>query len=201
MTKFAYIDDDGTQEAYTKLYPMLERFGFKGCFAVITSRIGRKGYMTSKQLLELQSKGHEIVSHSLTHPHMTEISLEEAVFELIHSKEMLKKLGIDASSFVFPFNQSNTDVSIQALKIYDWAFVGEEGNCLPGGLKRMGVGGRRQKELRRWVNRTIKEDTSLFLYGHSGGWNKVAQRRVRKLFEFIADKELTIQTVKTILKG
>ena len=200
MTKFAYIDDDGTQEAYTTLYPLLGRFGFKGCFAVIGNRIGRPGYMNSTQLLELQSKGHEVLSHSLTHPHMRDISLKEAEFELLHSKAVLEKLGIDINSFVFPYNQTNSNVSIQALKIYDWAFVGEEGNCLPGGLKRMGVGGRRQKELRKWVNRTINEDTSLFLYGHSGGWNKVARRRVKKLFEFIADKGLTIQTVKTILK-
>jgi len=197
MTKIAFIDDDGSLEAYTVLLPMLEKFGFKGSFAVVTNRIGRKGYMNKTQLLDLQQRGHEILSHSKTHPRMTDISLSEAVFELQSSRTDLKSMGIKVNSFVFPFNEANTNVSIQALRVYDWAFVGEKGNHLPGNLKRVGVGGKRVGVTRRWVDQA---DDTLFLYGHSRDWNKLIRRQIRKLFKYISEKQLTIQTVNTILK-
>ena len=200
MTKIAFIDDDGREEAYTTLYPLLERFGFKGCFAVIAGRIGRQGYMNYSQLVELQEKGHEIMSHSKTHPNMTQISLAESIYELRNSKVVLEKLGLSVNSFVFPFNETDSVVGYEALKVYSSAFIGEDGNCTLGSLQRMGTGGKRRQELRRWVNEAIRNEETLFLYGHSDSRNKLAWRRIRKLFEFIANKELTIETVKTILK-
>ena len=197
MTKIAFIDDDGSLEAYTVLLPMLEKFGFKGSFAVVTNRIGRKGYMNKTQLLDLQQRGHEILSHSKTHPHMTDILLSEAAFELQSSKTDLENMDVEVNSFVFPFNEANTNVSIQALRVYDWAFVGEKGNHLPGNLKRVGVGGKRVGVTRRWVDQA---DSTLFLYGHSRDWNKLIRRQIRKLFKYISEKQLTIQTVNTILK-
>ncbi len=197
MTNIVYIDDDGSVEAYTMLYPLLERFGFKGCFAVVSNRIGKKGYMNSSQLLELQEKGHEIMSHSRTHPNMNTISFPEAVFEFKSSKADLKALGLDVSSFVFPYNQNNPVLSLEVLKMYDFGFVGEEGNGEAGNIARLGVGGRRVRETRKWVDQA---DDTLFLYGHSSGWNKLIRRQVRKLFKYIAEKGLQVQTAKTILK-
>ena len=200
MTKIAFIDDDGRMEAYTVLCPLLERFGFKGCFAVIAGRIGRQGYMNYSQLVELQEKGHEIMSHSKTHPNMTQVSLPESIYELRNSKSVLEKLGLRVNSFVFPYNMTDSIISYEALKVYDSAFVGEDGNCELGSIKRIGTGGKRRPELRRWINNAIRNEEMLFLWGHSDSRNKLAWKRIRKLFEFIANKELTMETVKTILK-
>jgi len=197
MTKIAFIDDDGRTEAYTMLVPLLERFGFKGCFAVVTNRVGREGYMNKRQLFELQQRGHEIMSHSKTHPNMDNISFSEAVFEFRSSKTDLESLGLDVGSFVFPFNQSNPVLSLEVLKMYDFGFVGKGGNGEAGDIARLGIGGRRAKGTRQWVNQA---NGTLFLYGHSSEWNKLTRRQVRKLFEYITKKGLTIETVKTILK-
>lgn len=59
--------DDGTSTHYTNAFPILEKYGLKGSFGVVTGRIGRPGKLTPEQVKELQRAGHEIHDHTLNH--------------------------------------------------------------------------------------------------------------------------------------
>jgi hypothetical protein len=60
--------DDGAESAFQTIAPLLEAFGWHGHFFVISNFIGRPGVMTAAQIRELAARGHEIGSHSASHP-------------------------------------------------------------------------------------------------------------------------------------
>ena len=200
-----FIDDDGRIESYTILFPLLERFGFNGSFAIVPNWINKIGYMTIKQILELQKAGHEIMSHSVTHPDLTNISLSEAINELEDSKRILEDLGINIYNFVFPYNKTNIEISYEALKIYKGAFCYNASiNNFPiqfGNIKRITI---RQKlyNLKPYVKTIIENNgnSALFFVSHSKDWEPGKRLRIiTKLFQYIKDKSLTIRTTKEIL--
>ncbi|HHX95401.1 MAG TPA: polysaccharide deacetylase family protein [Clostridia bacterium] len=60
---------------------------------------------------EVAERGHEIGLHSTTHPHFTQLSVEEMKEELTKNKEMVKKVtGYDAKLFRPPFGDYNNEV-------------------------------------------------------------------------------------------
>ncbi|MGH9409848.1 MAG: polysaccharide deacetylase family protein [Vicinamibacterales bacterium] len=59
--------DDGGASAMC-VADKLERAGWRGLFFVTTAYIGRVGFLTRRQLLDLRHRGHTIGSHSWSHP-------------------------------------------------------------------------------------------------------------------------------------
>ncbi len=59
--------DDGTSGHYTQAFPILEKYGLKGSFGVVTGVFGRPGRLTSEQVVEMHRAGHEIHDHTLDH--------------------------------------------------------------------------------------------------------------------------------------
>jgi peptidoglycan/xylan/chitin deacetylase (PgdA/CDA1 family) len=60
------FDDGGASAPW--IATELERHGWRGAFFVITSRIGTPGFADATELRELLARGHEIGSHSHSHP-------------------------------------------------------------------------------------------------------------------------------------
>ena len=59
--------DDGGASA-VDIAETLERRGWRGHFFVTTDRIGEPGFLDGGQIRELAARGHEVGSHSATHP-------------------------------------------------------------------------------------------------------------------------------------
>jgi peptidoglycan/xylan/chitin deacetylase (PgdA/CDA1 family) len=61
--------DDGYVDNYTNAYPIMEEFGFKGTFFILTDWTDqqRPGYMTWDMLRELKEAGHDVEVHGRTH--------------------------------------------------------------------------------------------------------------------------------------
>jgi peptidoglycan/xylan/chitin deacetylase (PgdA/CDA1 family) len=101
--------DDGYDDAYTIVYPILHRYGLMGTFFIITGRVGQKGYLTWDQIKEMQAGGMEFGAHTITHPFMTTLSYERAFAEMIGSKLALEaELNTPITTFAFPYNDHNT---------------------------------------------------------------------------------------------
>jgi peptidoglycan/xylan/chitin deacetylase (PgdA/CDA1 family) len=95
--------DDGYRSAFAVGMPILESAGFKTTHYIVHNRIAQWGYMDHAEILQLQSNGHEIGAHSLTHSILTELPLEEARKEIVGSMEELHNMGIvKVSSFSYP---------------------------------------------------------------------------------------------------
>ena len=81
--------DDGHISNYTKAFPILLHFGFKGTFFLTVGSIGSEGCISWDQAREMQEAGMEIGSHTLTHPRPIELSDDQLRFELVESKRIL----------------------------------------------------------------------------------------------------------------
>ncbi|NLS94664.1 MAG: polysaccharide deacetylase family protein [Planctomycetaceae bacterium] len=59
--------DDGTAGHFTHAFPILEKYGLKGSFGVVTGNLGRSGSLAPDQVAEMHQAGHEIHDHTLDH--------------------------------------------------------------------------------------------------------------------------------------
>jgi len=83
--------DDGTSD-HLAVGDLLHDLGLSGTFFIITGRLGQRGYLTQDQVLHLARQGHRIASHTVSHPHLSKLSVAELDEELITSKQFLEDL-------------------------------------------------------------------------------------------------------------
>lgn len=92
MDKYIALSfDDGYTDNYTEAFPLLKKYGARGTFAVINSKIGGKIYMNAKQLKEMQVAGMEIASHTFSHNRLEDIDSVYLDWEIGVSKYDLEK--------------------------------------------------------------------------------------------------------------
>lgn len=82
--------DDGYENNYTTLLPLLEERGMKATVFMVTNDIGQPGYLTWDELRDMQQRGIEIGSHTANHLPLTDMSLAEADDELRLSKLIME---------------------------------------------------------------------------------------------------------------
>lgn len=111
--------DDGWKNAYELGFPIVEEFGFRATQYVITQTTQWGGYMNNDQIRALDSRGHDIGSHTVSHPHLPQLSDVQIKTELQSSKSYLQSvLGKPVDLFVTPYCESDNRVKEEAKKIY-----------------------------------------------------------------------------------
>ncbi|MBU3180179.1 polysaccharide deacetylase family protein [Clostridium psychrophilum] len=122
--------DDGYENNYTAMFPVLKKYNFRATIFVITSFIDKNHtFMTSKQLLEMDKYGVDIESHTVHHDNLAMISNNKQLKTLIQSKQYLEKiLNKPINFFAYPYGGYNKS-AIEALKKagYKMAFTTEGG--------------------------------------------------------------------------
>jgi peptidoglycan/xylan/chitin deacetylase (PgdA/CDA1 family) len=113
--KVCLFFDDGWQNQYDVAFPILKTNGFKASFAIITGSIGMDrgtfaGRMNVTELKELQAYGMDIASHSKTHPDMINLTSGQLYDEVVDSKNVLKQMGFNVKTFVYPFGEWNVTI-------------------------------------------------------------------------------------------
>lgn len=85
--------DDGGSSFYSLIAPILKMYDFKGFFFITTSFIGKKGFLTSEEIISLHSWGNFIGTHSNTHPGMlTSLPFQELEEEWLRSINILESI-------------------------------------------------------------------------------------------------------------
>jgi peptidoglycan/xylan/chitin deacetylase (PgdA/CDA1 family) len=111
--------DDGNRVQYTSYFPILKEYGTKATFYVVTQWIGQLGRFNWNDLEELYDHGNEIGSHTLTHPHLTELSEKDLEFELAGSLAVLRRFK--CTTLAYPFGEYDQEVIKCAKKYYSAA--------------------------------------------------------------------------------
>lgn len=110
--------DDGYADNYSLLFPLLKEYGFTAVvFLVTREKINTWGIkegepciplLTEVQIKEMDAYGIEFGAHTCTHPHLFELSGEEAKYEITDCKKDLEVLlGKPVISFAYPFGEVN----------------------------------------------------------------------------------------------
>ncbi|MBD3343603.1 MAG: polysaccharide deacetylase family protein [Chitinivibrionales bacterium] len=117
---FCITFDDGFEDFYHYVLPVLEKFNVKVTLFPIVSYIGTtaawdvfpsRAHLSKAQLREIADKGHEIGSHSLTHPDLTMLNQRDLERELTESRLILEDIiGRKVISLSFPYGRWNSRV-------------------------------------------------------------------------------------------
>ncbi len=101
--------DDGYDNNYTALYPILQKYGVKATIFVITGKVDTDRYLTREQIREMASSGLvAIESHTVTHPDLTTLSEEELEYEYGQSRlEIARMTGRVPTVVCYPSGESN----------------------------------------------------------------------------------------------
>jgi len=96
--------DDGHQSQYSYALPLLEQYGAHAVFFVTAGWIAeRKDYMKWSDLRDLHARGHQVQSHSWSHPMLTHCNDAELEKELSYSRRLIQdSLGAPVDAISIP---------------------------------------------------------------------------------------------------
>jgi hypothetical protein len=98
--------DDGWLTTYTNAFPVLREYGLPANVGVYIDAVGWPAYMNESQLRELHDAGWSMVSHTVNHPNLTEVSDAQLLKEIRDSKAWLEERKFRGSNvFIVPFHE------------------------------------------------------------------------------------------------
>lgn len=101
--------DDAFQDAYTRVFPLLEKHGIVANIALPTGFVGRPGRLTEAQVREIHDAGWSILPHSVDHPDLTRLTNAQVDHQLRESREWVRDRNFRGSEiFVVPFHRWNS---------------------------------------------------------------------------------------------
>jgi peptidoglycan/xylan/chitin deacetylase (PgdA/CDA1 family) len=130
--------DDAYDSVYNTAAPMLEEKGYPFTVFVNTDAVGKKGYMTWKQLEEFRNKDHiTIANHSTDHAHMVQrpdesrgdwekrvtVSLDQA------QRVLEQKLNVQVPMFAYPYGEFSANLE-DMLQERGWLGFGQQSGAI-----------------------------------------------------------------------
>jgi len=134
--------DDGYENNYTLAWPILKELGAKGNIFVVYNTIAKANLWhnpasepwvnmaTLAQLKEMQESGvMEYGSHTMNHPHLSALKLEDAAWEMEESKRQLEAaFGSEMCAFAYPYGDGAYAPAIRARALaagytFDFSFL------------------------------------------------------------------------------
>jgi peptidoglycan/xylan/chitin deacetylase (PgdA/CDA1 family) len=115
--------DDGYLDNYHNAFPILQAFGFKGTFFIVTEFIdmGREGYLTWEMVTEMAAAGNRFEPHSRTHPDLTGQEKEILIWQTLGPQETIAHhVGYTPRYFGYPSGRYDATVIgvLQALDFW-----------------------------------------------------------------------------------
>lgn len=110
--------DDGFEENNLSALPILNSYGFKTtqCYA---TQFVQEDPNNANLILQFKNSGHEICSHTITHPFLTQLTNAQLKKELSESQSYLQNLtGSPVRDFASPYGDYNEKVNTQIKKYY-----------------------------------------------------------------------------------
>lgn len=181
--------------------------------------------VTWDQLRKYQTNGHEIGSHTVSHPYLAVMDSANLMYELEKSKEdILNQLGREATfTAECPFGTEDERVMQHAHKVYPalrnrmpapyLAELNRSSDENPTEAQKEYVQWQRgalsdtpMKQMKSWVDTALSEDNIwlvLVFHGIEGiGWEPLTEDELQEYFSYIKEKEpdLWVATFKDVTK-
>ncbi len=110
--------DDGWESVYTAGLPILQKYGVKTTQYILTGVFDNTSYMSIKQIKSMQAAGHEIGSHTIDHPDLTQLDEEQLIEQLRQSRDDLQKHFGPIKDFTSPYGAYNAHTLDTISKYY-----------------------------------------------------------------------------------
>ena len=126
--------DDGYQDNYTTVFPLLKQYNFPATIFVTTGLIGTPGYCSAEELQEMHISGLvSIEPHTLSHPKLAKLSRAGAEHEIRDSREKLRGIiGTAPSLFAYPYGSFSEETTAMVREMnFAGAVTVEEGTIGP----------------------------------------------------------------------
>jgi peptidoglycan/xylan/chitin deacetylase (PgdA/CDA1 family) len=122
--------DDGTQDHFDNVLPLLEQHQHQAIFFVPTCKLGRDGYLSTDTLAELSRRGQVIGLHGHEHRRMDELGEEDIRVQMQLSIEQIERVaGQQPRTFAPPGGFMNArvrraalDSGVQVIRTMRWGY-------------------------------------------------------------------------------
>jgi peptidoglycan/xylan/chitin deacetylase (PgdA/CDA1 family) len=205
------VFDDGWQNQYDNAVPIMDQYGFKATFAIITSYPdNNKNYMNWNEIVTLANNGQDIESHTVNHYWLSTLDTASIEYQLSQSKQDLLKYGINASIFIYPSGEGAGNSTVEALVAENYLLAR---SINPGSLNMTGQFDRYNLPSYTMSNKTTFDDfksyvsdagnsTVVTLYYHRVSNEDVSTAVTPDLFaaemQYLHDNGFTVQTMKQL---
>lgn len=102
--------DDGVQDFYSIVYPLLKQYQLKATNNIITDFVANQypSTLNLAQMQEMKENGMSFEDHTSTHPNLTTLANDAVVGELANSKQFLdSQLNQDTMTVAYPSGRYN----------------------------------------------------------------------------------------------
>lgn len=122
---FLITFDDSRIEHFEIAVPILEKYGFRGAFFIMTITYNKKNYMSKDQLKELAQKGHTIGMHSWDHTMATKYKTPtDWENQVVKPKLKLEEIiGKPVEYWAYPNGVTNHESSVGLSKHFKLSFI------------------------------------------------------------------------------
>jgi peptidoglycan/xylan/chitin deacetylase (PgdA/CDA1 family) len=203
--------DDGWEENIDTAIPLMDRYGVKSNQFYATTFIQNSDEQDPIGTINaIKNKGHEMGSHTITHPDLTKVSGAQLTRELRDSKSYLQTvLGVPINYFATPYGAYNAPVMTEINKYYTVhrtvdAGYNSKDNFDQTRLKVQNVlNTTSAAEVQQWVDKAYEERTWLILVLHRVANDPGPYDTTPALFEqqleVIKNKGIPVRTITQVL--
>lgn len=117
--------DDSRTEHFEKAAPIMEKYGFKGVFFIMTITYNKKNYMSTEQIKKLAEDGHTIGLHSWDHTMATKY-MDEADWQqqVVNPKAKLEVItGNPVDYWAYPNGVYNHQAAMELSRYFKLSFI------------------------------------------------------------------------------
>lgn len=202
--------DDGHEDNATTALPILNQNNLKTTQCFATTFIEGQSQEVINGVLAFKNSGHEICSHSVTHPYLTTVTPSVLTYELQHSKQYLEGLvGQSVVNFASPYGDYNAAVNTELKKYYRSHRTTDEGynskdNFAPYSLRVQNIlSTTTAEQVAAWIAKAQANKTWLILVYHRIGDNPEefdsTQAMFQKHVQKIVSSGIVVKTTNAAL--